>query len=522
MKDFDSGTENVWVTRSDEDVTPCPTDESGALSRLHEAGTRLWQTHDLGEGLQAMLSATIDLLGADKGNVQLLDPQRNVLLIAAQKGFDRDFLEFFREVSTEHDSACGRALRAAGCVVVEDVESEPTYAPFREVARNAGYRAVVSVPLIDHGGDPLGMLSAHFGQPHRPTASDMQRLDLYARLAAGFVERCRSDRALLRESEERLRLALDTGGLAAWDWNVATGETVWDPKLYRLLGYTVGRITPSREAWLARVHPDDREGADAVHRKAMRSGERFAQQYRIVRPDGTVRWLSARGRFFPGPDGQPVRMISTVHDVTERRAAGEAQKVMIAELQHRTRNLLAVVQSIAQQTLASATSADDFRERFEDRLGALSRVQGLLSWRNVEPVTLSGLLTMEFDALCPTDARHRVSLDGPEVRLRSHMVQVLSLAIHELTTNALKHGAFGSENGTLSVTWRVEAMASTRTLHLQWIEKGISADAGAAKDARHGYGRALIEQALPYSLSADTRFELSGDALHCTLDVPLA
>ena len=178
--------------------------ESEALRKLNECSSRLWKIASLHEGLQEMLNAIIELLAADKGNVQLLNPERSVLTISAQRGFAKDFLDFFREVSADHDSGCGRALRTGERVVIEDVDQDAPYEPFREVARAAGYRAVTSTPLIGRRGMPLGILSTHFRLPHRPSDQDLRRLDLYARQATDFIERCRIEEGL-RENEERLR-----------------------------------------------------------------------------------------------------------------------------------------------------------------------------------------------------------------------------------------------------------------------------------------------------------------------------
>ena len=179
--------------------------EAIALSTLNDHSARMWRCRDLQEGIQEMLAAAIELLGADKGNVQLLD-SNGVLTIAAQQGFAQDFLDFFREVSTQDDSACGRALRAGQQIVIEDVETDEPYAPLRPVARTADYRAVVSTPLISGDGTAQGMLSTHFRAPHRPSDRELSRLALYARQASDFIHRCRIEQTL-RRSEETLREA---------------------------------------------------------------------------------------------------------------------------------------------------------------------------------------------------------------------------------------------------------------------------------------------------------------------------
>ncbi len=179
--------------------------EARALAKLNELSSRLWRCRDVHEGLEEMLDASIALVDADKGNVQLLNDE-GVLTIEAQRGFNREFLEYFREVDARHDSACGRALRSRQRIIIEDVELDAPYAALRPIARSAGYRAVVSIPLLSGDGAPQGILSAHFRAPHRPTDSELSRLDLYSRHASDFIYRCKVER-VLRQSEEALREA---------------------------------------------------------------------------------------------------------------------------------------------------------------------------------------------------------------------------------------------------------------------------------------------------------------------------
>jgi signal transduction histidine kinase/ActR/RegA family two-component response regulator len=149
-----------------------------------------------------MLSAAIELVAADKGTVQIRDADRGTLEIVAQSGFERDRLDLLREISAEDDSACGRALRRHERIVVEDVESDEPFASLRPMAHAAGYRAVQSTPCLARDGAPLGVLSTYWSAPHRPGEHDLRRLDLYARQAAGFIERCRMTE-VLRASERR-------------------------------------------------------------------------------------------------------------------------------------------------------------------------------------------------------------------------------------------------------------------------------------------------------------------------------
>ena len=493
--------------------------ETKAMERFYEAGLRLWEAKSLQEGLDATLASTIDLLGADMGAIQLLDSGSKSLRIVAHRGFKQEFLDYFREVPTEQDSAFGRALRSSKSVVIEDTELDLS-PQFRSIRRAADYRAFVAAPLVNRRGTLLGMLSAHFRVPHRPNDLELQWLELYRRRAADFIQRIAAQEAL-RESEERLRLALETAHLATWDHDAATGAHVWNDEFYRIFGYEVGEIEASQAAWADRIHPDDRAAAEAVVTNADQEHADYVNEFRVLRPDGTVRWVRARGRYLHY-DGGTQRSIGLVEDITEARKQVATQRVLVAELQHRTRNLMAVVQAIAHQTGEHVDNFAEFEDRFHHRLQALSRVQSLLSRPDDEPITLGALVAMEFDALGPDAIGDKINYGGPETPLRKSAVEMLALGIHELLTNAIKYGALASPTGRLSVNWWIDEALPDRRLVLEWKEQGLAQLPQPADSERRGYGRRLIEEALPYSLSAETKFELSVDSLYCRISLPLA
>jgi PAS domain S-box-containing protein len=175
--------------------------DADALTKLNELSSRLWAMRGLREGLDEMLAATIEMVGADFGNIQILNVNRGALTIVAQRGFKQEFLDFFREVLASDDSACGRALRSGERIIVEDVDMDAPFAPMLDIIRTAGYRAVVTTPLSGRGGKPLGMISTHFRSVHRPSEPELHRLDLYARQASDFIERCRADEDLKQARE---------------------------------------------------------------------------------------------------------------------------------------------------------------------------------------------------------------------------------------------------------------------------------------------------------------------------------
>jgi two-component sensor histidine kinase len=228
-----------------------------------------------------------------------------------------------------------------------------------------------------------------------------------------------------------------------------------------------------------------------------------------------------------GPDGRILEWLGTSTDVDDLLRLQEQQTVLVGELQHRTRNLMAVVQAVTLRTIKSSDTLDQFRACIEERMRALARVQGLLSRRNPgNRVPFDVLLREELSAHVELDAggnAAQVTTQGPTgIPLRSSLVQTLALALHELATNAIKYGALAVPSGHLAVRWAVENDEDRDRLVVDWRETGVPDMPKADEPARgDGYGRELIEKALPYQLGARTAYTFTSDGVHCLIDVDI-
>lgn len=319
----------------------------------------------------------------------------------------------------------------------------------------------------------------------------------------------------LRESEALFRHLAEHAPVMVWVSDPASRTTFVSRSWYEFTGQSPE--TALGFGWLDAVHPDDRMDAQASYAHANREQATFRSEYRLRRTDGVYRWMiDAAAPRFAG-DGSFLGYVGSVLDIDDRRQAEARQQLLIAELQHRTRNLLALVRSIAAQTQRRSTSLDEFTARFGARLAALSRVQSLLSSGEGAAVSLVDLVAGELGALGAKPDGDRIVIRGPEIELSSKAVQVLALALHELATNAVKHGALAQEQARLEMLWQVPAGQPVLILH--WAETGVVLPPHFA-DTR-GFGRQLIEQALPYDLGAETRFAFAPDGVRCEIRLPL-
>ena len=319
-----------------------------------------------------------------------------------------------------------------------------------------------------------------------------------------------------RQSEAWLLALVE--GMPQMIWrSLEQGSWTWSsPQWTRYTGQTAGES--SGLGWLKPLHPDDRKVAAAGWRDARTTGE-FSAELRICAQDGSYRWFRTKGQPIRDSAGCILEWIGTSTDVDDLRQLQSQQKVLVGELQHRTRNLLAVVHSISMQTLQRADSLADFQDRFELRLAALSRVQGLLSTSDHEPITIRKLVEMELNALSEGLIGKQIAAAGPDTVVRNSTAQTLALAVHELSTNALKHGALSTPHGRLNIDWHEHVRNDQPWLHFHWRETGVVKESAAATP--RGYGRILIEQALPQQLGAETRMSLDAGHMACTIDMPL-
>lgn len=325
--------------------------------------------------------------------------------------------------------------------------------------------------------------------------------------------------AALRDSEARLRRAAEAARFATFEVAGAQAEHIVSEGFRELWGMPDGaRVDYS--TLLTRVHPEDRPALEAHRRRVAAQGGRFEIEFRVVLPDGSIRWLQSRGEAVPGPGSLPSRAFGVNLDVTARKLAEQRQALLVRELNHRVKNVLATVQALSEQTRRS-TEGDHarFLQDFGARLQALARTHDLLTANAWEPTPLRAMARAALAPWLGGQARIRLDcIGGPAVSPRQ--AQALVLALNELATNATKHGALSVPEGKVDLACGLDRRsADGSTVVIEWKERG---GPPVRPPARRGFGSRLLEQGLVREFGGEVRLDYLPTGLECHIRLPLA
>lgn len=265
------------------------------------------------------------------------------------------------------------------------------------------------------------------------------------------------------------------------------------------------------------IVPEDRATAEAAIDR-VRMGSRVAFEYRIRRPDGGLRWM--RNTDFPMRDGSgAVTHIGGVgSDITPLKQAEEHQRLLLGELQHRVRNTLAVIRSIMRRTAETADTKEEFFTHLDGRVAAFARIQSAVTRDPTRGIDLGLLISDELQMVGAQEGRE-LTLGGPPIALRPRAAETLGLTIHELATNAIKHGALAQPLGRIDIAWAIVG-SERQELRLSWTEHGAVVLPVMAPRHR-GFGTEMLEQALAYELKGSAQMEFRPTGFNCVIRLPL-
>lgn len=321
----------------------------------------------------------------------------------------------------------------------------------------------------------------------------------------------------LFESEMKTQLATQTAGIGLWQWHIETGNVRWDSTMFELYG-----ISPAADGsvlytdYIASVHPDDAVRQDSILQDTVRRCGESKRELRILRgDDGSVRHLLAVEAARAGADGETEWVVGTNLDITEQKNRENHVQMLMAEVNHRAKNMLGVVLSVAHHT--RGTDHADFMQHFSARIQSLAAGQDVLvenEWKGVQVDTLVRAQLNHFKGLLG----NRIALGGDDVGLSPAAVQTIGMALHELTTNASKYGALSDDHGRITITWRRVQDADTNRFVMTWLES----DGPPIVPPQHkGFGSTVTGKIVRMSVDGDVETEFAPSGFSWRLDCPL-
>ena len=385
----------------------------------------------------------------------------------------------------ELEGGAGSAIVAEEAVATADVRglegwmtAQPPWSDLPLILLTRRGDAPVRNPAAQRLQDLLGNVNFLERPFHPTTLVSMVRSGLRARRRQYQARALLED---LRAGEERLRLFIEQAPAALAmldrDMRYVAVSRRWMLD-FKLSGSLIGRGHYE-------VFPEIPEAWRVANQRCLSGAVVTTEADRLERPDGTMLWLKRDVRPWRDNRGDIGGLVIAWEDVTAAKEADENQKLLTRELQHRTKNLMAVIQSIAMGTFPAG---DPRLEAFRSRLHALAEAQNLLTEANWGGAYLEDIVGRELASFAG-----RISIDGPRVLLRSNAVQGFTLVVHELATNAAKHGALRAPAGRISVRWSVEGNGAEPALRFRWEEHG---GPPAQPPQDKGFGSVLLEHAV--------------------------
>ena len=319
---------------------------------------------------------------------------------------------------------------------------------------------------------------------------------------------------VLEERNVLLALAGKAAGVGSYAYDLDADAMQISEGYAALHGLPEGRTETTRSEWLVRVHPEDAARVVETRRRAFRQRLReYGVEYRISPSGDEVRWIESRSFISYGADGHPLRVLGVNIDVTDRRRAEDHQRLLVAELDHRVKNMLATVAAIIAQTQEGNTSLADFIAALHLRVRSLSRTHELLSQSRWSGVSLRDIARREF---APYGVGN-VEIGGPNVTLKAEAAQALAMVLHELTTNAAKYGAFSGRSGRVLLRWRWLRNGSRGRLAIEWQEVG---GPPVRAPSQTGYGTSVIKELVPFELDGKVDLAFAVEGVRCRIEIP--
>jgi PAS domain S-box-containing protein len=421
---------------------------------------------------------------------------------------------------TVHDGSFCSQVLAPGqdeALVVKDAADDARFSD-NALVTEQGIRFYAGTAVMVHG-ERVGTLCAFDIVPHAtvPKAA-LEQLAELAAVAGSLFElkdearvRARTAAELIKE-EWRHALTLEAGKVGSWVWDIRSGDVAANDILRRMFGFDPIRSISVDEIFAA-VASEDRAALDSALEEAFEDGTDFVSEYRVK----SGRWLIARGRVYQrDATGKPLIMMGVNIDITDAREAADHTRHLLRELNHRVKNTLAMIQSLARQTVRKNPDPKDFIEAFSGRLRTLSEAHALLSDRNWSGIGLVELIQSQVGPYL-IERPDALVIEGEDVQLPPDHALGLGLILHELSSNAIRYGALSNRNGKVTIGW-TQIGGSERQLELNWTESG---GPPVIEPKEPGFGSQLIRRSLDKILDSHVTLEFPGSGVEARIALPL-
>ena len=333
-------------------------------------------------------------------------------------------------------------------------------------------------------------------------------------LSALFAER-RQNEAALREGHARLQAALTAGAVIAFEWDARTRLAKRSYNAAQILGFDPKESLSATE-FHSRIHPDDRDRHEACVYGVRPDDPSYTITYRFIRPDGREVWLEETAQAEFDAQGHYARLEGLVRDITRRKRNEEHRQRLVAELDHRVKNILARVAVVANSTSQRSPSMQEFVKALEGRIRSMADAHELLSRSRWQGANLSDLVRVQ---LAPYTSNTNTTIAGPDITLTAETTQALAMVLQELVTNALKYGALSNPDGRLSVNWNQRLSGDKPAcLEIEWRETGGPLVVTAAPS---GYGTSLTRELIPHELGGTVDLVFAPEGISCSIRIPM-
>ena len=476
----------------------------GALMRSLD-----WSTTSLGPiaGWPAHLKSAVSLMLPAKAEIVLF--------------WGPDFAALYNDayaptIGDKHPRALGRPARENWAELWDDLE------PLLRRVLNTGETVFAKDRpfYIERHGYPE---SVFFDISYSPIQDEAGEIGGVLCIVSETTERFVARRELAR-AQEQLTQALSAAGMVGtFDWHVAADKVYSDARF--ALMFSVAPAKAEKGAPLAEylggIHPEDVEQVTAAVNRALATGEKYIQEYRLLQKDETVRWVEARGERLCDEHGKPSNFVGVVVDISSQKEAQERQRLLAREANHRVKNLFAVFHGIIGLSARSARTPQEMAQSLRGRLDALMRAKDLIrpgimgTEAHSELTTVDAVVRTVLHPYEDEASRERIVISGPDVAVGARAVTSLALALHETTTNAAKYGALSQPSGAIRVKW--ETLGGD--LHFEWEETGGPVIVAAPRTG--GFGSVLTERSITGQLGGKIAYDWRPSGLNLKMTIPL-